>query len=1444
MLREWLSISGSVRLLPKTTTRGGGTMQTRSSMIQRLSLVMLVGILGLLPSPTFAVPKDVFIKSAVYNAKSHQLLVTVKLRNPGRQVLLLHGDGGMLAQVDNSQASQTIHVALPQLGQIPCSIEARSGEASAVRTVRGAPAECRKRPVCKIITPAEGAVLSVNESFEFEAEAKSRDKTAKDLIYEWNFSGGVMGIPTDDDLTSTVQSPKDLSGSARFVRDNSYYRIRFTAVDAHRRFCESAVTVKVGNPPSDAADFPPPVGEQPTPLRGSENNGAEEDWVVLPFQQWTMQHSSDMKTAPNGQISFNGAVTSIDAQVIRKGSVGAQDKPVFLTSEQADVWYSAASNPLDPAGAGSINSTSQNWPLNADPTKPQPLLTAAVKKSDWWEKLERPAGPTVWSHYSSWAYIQSPYYSPYAYTYMVQESGQPHLDEGFGLQMQEPQRGDFDFKDTQPGLTGADLAAYEQSIFDYVKGSYDATKTLLAGVNPDHGRYMPGKTGPYAANEPQAFSLFQPADNWFAANMIPITDIDDKGQVNPLPLLRVEARVKGTDQVRGAADVVLANSRDFHCRECHAKGKIAANPEAKYTRQAFHSSPWGQGTDSGGGHDHGGSHTPLDKPEFYAAESDSLFDQEYAAALNYSSLHDFYDAFGFHDAMLNGIVENGLVTADTPQPCAGCHLSVTQMVHSGELWWNTDEYDYDNYNYDPNWSMAIHRFHAELQYNPQRDDIVRDDKGAFARWKWFDESNQPRPHNTVASNTLFPVFDDQGQQLPMEQNCLRCHAGEREQCYRDRMYTAGVTCYDCHGDMAAVGQAFKKPAELQSGDGNAYRIPWFDETDCGSCHRGNGNLGKDSGADFFSAGVLRRAFAADDPSATPFRPNLADPDDARFAVVPEQGWEYPLSISRCPTGSRNYDNCSFDTGTQRISARLFRAGKDQHAAVACSACHGAAHGITPNQDPRSNDNVAAIQLQGYPGQLFECGICHTQGSFNTEDASGSTLHYPDKNGKPTILAGPHNLHPINDPDWYLNERTGETAQPNQTDGTTKGGWHSAWSGKPGLKGEDQCAACHGDDHLGTRLSKVPVDRVYDFSGFKMKKLKKAGFKSKIVKVKAGTPIGCNTCHDLKTSRLQSPEGPITPRHAPVIATEPVLAFVIGENFAYSVTATDADQNIASYSLDRGPDGMAVDSQGHVTWTHAPADPSETVSFLVTVTDSAGLSASRWFSAKAACPSVAPNWDAVLAQCSPLQISSVPPVGGIKQGETFSYPLSANLPATFAVVDGATGQAPTFTPAIAVDAGGLLTWTPDATSPDSVSFRILATAKDDLNHQAGQDMTLAVCRGTQDWHAGMAMCMNNTLPQITSSPAPKGLSAAATYSYDVNATDADQDTLSYSLTEHPDGMVIDAATGIITWKAAAASSGPVNFTVRVDDGFGTVTQAGTVTVCVSPQHWDTGMQMCM
>lgn len=148
---------------------------------------------------------------------------------------------------------------------------------------------------------------------------------------------------------------------------------------------------------------------------------------------------------------------------------------------------------------------------------------------------------------------------------------------------------------------------------------------------------------------------------------------------------------------------------------------------------------------------------------------------------------------------------------------------------------------------------------------------------------------------------------------------------------------------------------------------------------------------------------------------------------------------------------------------------LYRDSLDGHANLGCESCHGSPHAIWPNRNPDANDNVTAMQLQGHTGTITECTTCHEANSF--------------PNG---TMDGPHGMHPVNDPNWLDEDVHGHFAK-NRGNG-------------------DSCAACHGADHLGTRLAKVPVDRV-----LKNKKGKV------LVSLKAGDEVSCNLCHSLKKS---------------------------------------------------------------------------------------------------------------------------------------------------------------------------------------------------------------------------------------------------------------------------------------------------------------------------------------
>ena len=88
--------------------------------------------------------------------------------------------------------------------------------------------------------------------------------------------------------------------------------------------------------------------------------------------------------------------------------------------------------------------------------------------------------------------------------------------------------------------------------------------------------------------------------------------------------------------------------------------------------------------------------------------------------------------------------------------------------------------------------------------------------------------------------------------------------------------------------------------------------------------------------------------------------------------------------------------------------------------------------------------------------------------------------------------------------------------------------------------------------------------------------------------------------------------------------------------------------------------------------------------------------------------------------------------------------------------------------------------------------------------------------------------SNEAPIITSTPITTATVGVA-YTYDVGATDPDDDILTYSLITKPTGMTIDSTTGLIEWKPTFGQVGDNAVTVGVSDGDLSVTQSFTIKV---------------
>jgi hypothetical protein len=227
--------------------------------------------------------------------------------------------------------------------------------------------------------------------------------------------------------------------------------------------------------------------------------------------------------------------------------------------------------------------------------------------------------------------------------------------------------------------------------------------------------------------------------------------------------------------------------------------------------------------------------------------------------------------------------------------------------------------------------------------------------------------------------------------------------------------TTKVDCQNCHGNMAAVGGATPLLAGGSTdglNDGKPRR-PWLDLPRCQSCHAGDAvtRTAVTGGPPLAADGVrFLDAFRPGDASASPI---LAT--NLRFAEEP---------------------------------GKLYRKSKG-HGGLACEACHGSTHAIWSGN---TNDDVAAIALQGHAGTIGECSTCH--------DA-------PPSLG----LGGPHGMHPAGEA-WV-------SGHQDYAEGHLS-----------------ECRPCHGADDRGTVLSRMFVTRTV------------AGRT-----LPAGTVVGCYTCHN-------------------------------------------------------------------------------------------------------------------------------------------------------------------------------------------------------------------------------------------------------------------------------------------------------------------------------------------
>lgn len=257
---------------------------------------------------------------------------------------------------------------------------------------------------------------------------------------------------------------------------------------------------------------------------------------------------------------------------------------------------------------------------------------------------------------------------------------------------------------------------------------------------------------------------------------------------------------------------------------------------------------------------------------------------------------------------------------------------------------------------------------------------------------------------------------------------------------------------------------------------------------------------------------------------------------------------------------------------------------------------------------------------------------------------------------------------------------------------------------------------------------------------------------------------------------------------PQIVSVPPRIGLVGSPYRYNLTARDADGDTVLWQLASAPQGASLDPQrGTLRWTPAE-DQTGLHTFTVRVLDTQFAFSEQTFTVDVSCENQPPN---IVSRPPTVAYINDPYFYAVRavdpEGDAFSFTLES----------GPSGMA--FTPGTS-----LLRWTPTAAQDDPQNVTVRVT--DSVGNVSRQTFTIVVSTESP-----------NRSPVITSRPSLLA-TLGRVYSYAVVARDPDGDTLTYTLSEKPDGMTI-SATGVISW--APTTAGTFRITAEVTDGRGGV-----------------------
>jgi hypothetical protein len=246
-----------------------------------------------------------------------------------------------------------------------------------------------------------------------------------------------------------------------------------------------------------------------------------------------------------------------------------------------------------------------------------------------------------------------------------------------------------------------------------------------------------------------------------------------------------------------------------------------------------------------------------------------------------------------------------------------------------------------------------------------------------------------------------------------------------------------------------------------------------------------------------------------------------------------------------------------------------------------------------------------------------------------------------------------------------------------------------------------------------------------------------------------------------------------PLASPSITSNPILTATVDRVYSYNVNASGNPNPV--YALATAPAGMTINvNNGVISWTPAVAG---TFDVAVEATNSQGSDMQSF----AVVVNPAPT---------PPSITSLPSTQAFV-GQPYAYDAEADgVPApTYALTNAPEGMT--------IDSGsGLIAWTPSSTG----SFGVAVRASNSQGN-ASQLYTIVVNQGL-------------AAPNFQSEP-PTTATVGVSFRY--NALAAGNPAPTYALTMAPEGMTIEAASGLVTWTPNASGSSDVTIEASNSQG---------------------------